>query len=114
MRRPKLWYYFAVYAVMLVIAYCVGFFLFDFLVIPELGWLFTHQFKWMTFNRWMSSVLSGIPIGLMTAGMLTLNEWLQRTDAPIMKKIVLSAVATTIIVGAMYQMILGINILLPH
>jgi hypothetical protein len=76
--------------------------------------LFTHQLKWMPFNEWLSSVLLGIPLGLMASGVMTVSEWWRRTDAPIMKKIVVSAVVTAILMGTMYQMVLGINILLPH
>lgn len=113
MSGPKLWVYFTVNAVNAVISLCVAVSLSG-LIVPSLVWVFTHQFHWMSFNRWMSIVLAGIPVGIMMAGMLTLNEWLQRTDAPVMKKIVISAVVTTILMGSMYQVVLGINILLPH
>lgn len=113
MRVPKLWLYFAVHSITLPIGLCISIGL-GCLMIPPLAWVFTHQFHWMSFNRWMSAVLVAIPVGLMMAGMLTLNEWLQRTDAPVMKKIVVSAVVTTILMSSMYQVVLGINILLPH
>ena len=114
MRQPKLWFYFAVHVVMLSIGLCITIGLMDFLVVPELAWVFTHQFNWLPFDMRMRRALGAIPIGLMMAGMMTLNEWWQRTDAPIMKKIVISAVATVIIMGSMHMTGLGINILFPH
>lgn len=113
MKLTSLLRYFMVYAVVLPVSLSIASGLACFLVIPPLAWFFTNQWKWLSFNEWMGYVLLGIPSGIMMAGMMTLILWYEKTDTPLVKKIVISAVVAAIIIGSMYQVVVGINILLP-
>lgn len=113
MKPTSLLRYFMVYAVVSPIGLSIAFGLIIFLIAPLLVWLSINQWKWMPFNEAMGDMLLSIPIGIMMAGMMTLILWYEKTDTPFIKKIVISAVVAAIIIGSMYQVVVGINILLP-
>ena len=114
MKPTGLLRYFVVYAFRLPIAVAACTLVGNFLAIPFLTWILIGHPKWASFNMWMGGVLLGIPIGLIMAGMLTLVQWYEHSDTPLVKKIVISAVVTIFIGGSTSQMVPWINILFPH
>lgn len=109
--RMYLWRYFAVRAIVNTISLTIIFGL-GMLIIPSYVWMFTHKFEWMPFNRWLGYTLLGVPIGIMAAGMLTLYEWTQRTDAPVMKRLVIIVLISTMLIGGSIAAAKGLKLLL--
>lgn len=64
-------------------------------------WLFTSQWKWVGINDWLVNILLSIPIGLMAAGIFTAYEWYRRSDLPVIRKGIITALVYVLfVVGA--------------
>ena len=74
---------------------------------PLMRWLFADGWQWMPFDKWLTYVLGGIPIGFMAGGFMTLGEWLQHTDARFVQKLLASLMVVPCLIGLM---MLGIRV----
>lgn len=78
-----------------------------------IAWGFSGQLKLMSFNEWFGYALLAFPIGIMAAGVMAVVAWAERTDAPLIKKIVVSLLICGLLAVGSVTSGKGIRLLLP-